>query len=279
MMTRHWQICLLVFVGLTAATTPATWGEESILQRMHPYRFFRTRPGPQAESTQARVQPGDQPLSQRGVHPIVNDQSLLPQRPLRQNGPNLPVRGEGSIPSGYPSGRPTWTHQHAIADNPPSTQHVRHGGWLGQRSPDGRPPTLDELRAHLESRGVDPARLDNMALRAGDAGQEAGKFGQTGRYGSPADLQQLRTELELRGVDAAAIEARVAERSEVRERMGPANRQMDDVAAPAPSDARTRLERGGLPPAALESRFGPSSQSPRERADAGSMRGTGLQRR
>jgi hypothetical protein len=273
-MRRNLGMVLLVVMVVSAVHASSLGAEEGALQRFSPFRFFRTRPGAKAESTHARVQPAEEALSQRGIHPVVPEDSIIPRKSLRQSGPVFPRWDDRAMLEDDPGGRPAWVTEHRASrldsqtdsDAPPPSGPVRNGGWLGYRSPEGRPPTLEELRAHLESRGVDPARLDAMAERAPGAWVEGGKFGQTGRYGAPAELAQIRAELESRGVDAGAIEARIAERTEVRENHGPLGRQGDSVVVPHQAEVRSRLERGGLPPAAINARFGTSADSAREGA-------------
>lgn len=169
-------------------------------------------------------------------------------------------------PSVRSEGPPAWTPpQAARQDRAVERQRsAQRSGWLGERADSGRPPTLDELRAHLISRGIDPVAIDQRIARIREARRQGVAEREAARAARESDAEREALSKLDRNVDATAgAEARWARQRELRGDFGRFGRQVPVAAGREPAQVPSRLAPLGIPPHDLNVRLGrPSGASP-----------------
>ncbi|MHB8864740.1 MAG: hypothetical protein ACYC6N_20225 [Pirellulaceae bacterium] len=209
-------------LAIVAGTLVALFGvtnvtaQDGFWERTSPFRFMRSRTTTAPPSAPGPLEVAEPGLARRQIRPPTAD------------GPQFERREQA----------------HA------------NGGWLGDRSETGQPPTLEELRAHLISRGIDPDRLDERIARMREARAHGLKTGQAGESDDATSAEQVRTELPMRGADRATGETRLADAHEARFNNGRVGRQVQGNVGLERAQVQTRLVRQGVSPEALNERLG-----------------------
>jgi hypothetical protein len=179
---------------------------------------------------------------------------------------------------------PGWTASDRVAGQEPGVEQRRwargNGGWLGERANAGRPPTLEELRAHLISRGIDPVSIDQRIARIREARRRGLAAREGTRLETPSGPDPVPAELSDRGVDpTTAVEARLARMRDSRGDFGRVGRQVQGSGGWEQAQLQSRLVHQGLPPQTLNERLGKlDGAAPRSAALVGPAVGGGAGR-
>jgi hypothetical protein len=166
-----------------------------------------------------------------------------------------------SPPSAPETGPPAWTTPARVAGQDRGVEArrwaQRNGGWLGERPDTGRPPTLDELRAHLISRGIDPVAIDQRIARIREARRRGLAVREAAGVDIPPDAKPDAVPRSDRGVEpTTVVEPRLARLRDSRGDFGRFGRQVPVNAGWEQAQLQSRLVRQGIPPQTLNARLG-----------------------
>ena len=217
-------------IWIVVSSGMVLWGSDFVsgqdtgfLHRLNPFRRLRERQTERFSSPEAE-QGGPTELSRRGMHAPWNQNSLPSSSaaPDRQEHRwrwrrDLQTGDETDLTSqeaGLDQQHPWWAGH--SADPSPLPAATDQGGPFGERTPAGNPPTVDELRAHLLARGVNPAIVDRQAERlASQRGDSQARRAKRLPDQTP-QLEKIRAEMRARGIEPRHIDRQLSHTARTR---------------------------------------------------------------
>jgi hypothetical protein len=221
--------------------------EDGLLERINPFRLSRNR-NVEPLATHSQLEKSPQALSQRGINPVATDSWLSPRNSLTYREQHR--NGRETLPDSSAGPQEIGQLGREVGED------HRQGGWFAQRTAEGNPPTIEEMRQHLLSRGVDPQIVERQMERLSVA--RGGVEGQSDLSARQRELARVRMEMEARGLDPRGTERSLETAARTRAFSQRFEQRRQANGAPNYEQLRTRVSGNAEDPRTMNTRLGRS---------------------